>query len=203
MDYKRLKYTSNLYLEQFVTLLLCQFLICFLLTCIISVYCVIKVGVNMNINANLNVANPNFGAKIKQNEAYNKFIDNMCVNQKKDFDKLMGKLNEVSKGDVLEIYEKKEPKKNPKDNDYSTFFIRNPKKDGSDIKLDAGYRYGNNVIADRLVKVVKNVLTPNTKETKALLTEPVTKDTRNIFQKIGDFFSAGDSDDDPTAYRWA
>ena len=157
----------------------------------------------MNINANLNVANPNFGAKIKQNEAYNKFIDNMCVNQKKDFDKLMGKLNEVSKGDVLEIYEKKEPKKNPKDNDYSTFFIRNPKKDGSDIKLDAGYRYGNNVIADRLVKVVKNVLTPNTKETKALLTEPVTKDTRNIFQKIGDFFSVVDGDDDPTAYRWA
>ena len=47
----------------------------------------------MNINANLNVANPNFGAKIKQNEAYNKFIDNMCVNQKKDFDKLMRNLN--------------------------------------------------------------------------------------------------------------
>ena len=89
------------------------------------------------------------------------------------------------------------------DNDYSTFFIRNSKKDGSDIKLDAGYRYGNNVIADRLVKVVKNVLIPNTKETKALLTEPVTKDTSNIFQKIGDFFSVVDGDDDPTAYIWA
>ena len=158
----------------------------------------------MNISANPSVANPNFGAKIKQNEAFNKFTENMGENQKKDFDKLLGKLNEVSKGDVLEIYETKAPKKNPKDTDYSTFFIRNTKKEGSDIKLDSGYRYrSNSASPDKLVKVIKNVLKPHTEETETLLTEPVTKDNRNVFQKIGDFFSAGDSDEDPTAYRWA
>ena len=157
----------------------------------------------MNINVNPNVANTNFGAKIKQNEAYNKFTDNMGANQKKDFDKLLGKLEKVSKGDVLEIYETKKPKKNPNDNDYSTFFIRNTKKDGSDIKLDSGYRYGNNVVPDKLVNVIKNVLKPHTQETETLLTEPVTKDSRNLFQKIGDFFSTDGCDDDPTAYRWA
>ena len=158
----------------------------------------------MNISVNPSVANPNFGAKIKQNDAFNKFTENMGANQKKDFDKLLGKLNEVSKGDVLEIYETKAPKKNPKDTDYSTFFIRNTKKEGSDIKLDSGYRYRSNAVSpDKLVKVIKNVLKPHTQETETLLTEPVTKDSRNVFQKIGDFFSTDGCEEDPTAYRWA
>lgn len=65
------------------------------------------------------------------------------------------------------------------------------------------HRYGNNVVPDKLVKVIKNVLKPHTQETETLLTEPVTKDSRNVFKKIGDFFSTDGCDEDPTAYRWS
>lgn len=156
----------------------------------------------MNISVNPSVANPNFGAKIKQNAAYNKMVDSMYNGQRKTFYKLLDKLDKVSTDDVLEIREKKEPKKDPKSTDYTTFYIRNPKKKGSDIELDSGYRYGDYVSPDKLVKVIENTLKPYTKETEKLLTEPVRKDSRNIFQKIGDFFSAGDNDEDPTAYRY-
>ncbi len=155
----------------------------------------------MNISANSSVANPNFGAKIKRNEAFNKFTEKMGENQRKDFNKLLCKLGTISKGDVLEIYEKKEPEKSSHGNDYSTFFIHNPKKKHSDIELDSGYRYrSNSVVPDKLVKVIEKVLEPKTKETKTLLTEPA-RNGKSIFQRLSDFFSIDDGDD-PTAYRY-
>lgn len=36
-----------------------------------------------------------------------------------------------------------------------------------------------------------------------LLTEPATKDQRSFGEKLSDFFSSGQGDSDPTAYRWA
>ena len=155
----------------------------------------------MNISVNPSVANPNFNAKIKRNEEFKKFTDNMGENQKKDFDKLLCKLGTVSKGDVLEIYEKKESKKNPNDNDYSTFFIHNPKKKHSDIELDSGHRDGNKVVPDKLIEVIEKALEPKTKETKTLLTKPA-RNGKSIFQKIGEFFSTPGCDDDPTCYRY-
>ncbi len=154
----------------------------------------------MNINPTVG-AQPSFQAKIKRNEAFNKFTENMGANQYKEFNKLLCKLGNVSKGDVLEIYETKEPKKNPKDNDYTTFFIHNPKKKHSDIELDSGYRYGNNVVPDKLIDVIEKVLEPKTKETKTLLTEPARKG-KTIFQRLSDFFSVDGCDDDPTCYRY-
>ena len=58
-------------------------------------------------------------------------------------------------------------------------------------------------LPDKLMKVLKNVVTPKTKETEMLLTEPATKDQRSFGEKLSDFFSSGQGDSDPTAYRWA
>lgn len=155
----------------------------------------------MNINPTVG-AQPSFQAKLKENDTLKKFVDNMGKGQYGEFKKTLGKLDKVSQGDTLELYEKAEPKKNPKDNQWVDFYIRNPKKEGSDVKIHGGYQYGNMALPDKLMKVLKNVVTPKTAETKTLLTEPVTKDQRTFGEKIGDFFSSH-SEEDPTAYRWA
>ena len=156
----------------------------------------------MNINPTVG-AQPSFQAKLKENDTLKKFVDNMGKGQYADFQKTLGKMENVSKGDTLELYEKAEPKKNPKDNQWVDFYIRNPKKEGSDVKIHGGYQYGNMALPDKLMKVLKNVVTPKTNETEMLLTEPATKDQRSFGEKLSDFFSSDQGDSDPTAYRWA
>ena len=147
----------------------------------------------MNISVNPSVANPNFGAKVRKNNTLNTFVDGMSNSEYKTYQKTLNKLENLSPSDVLEVYSK--------DNSAGgkAYFIRNIDKPDSETKINTSL--GDFADVKEFLNILKNVVTPKTKETDKLLKEPATKDQRSFGEKLSDFFSKGD-DNDVTAYRY-
>lgn len=150
----------------------------------------------MFINSSTNSAQPSFQAKLKQNECLKSFVDDMYPDEYKTYKKTVDRLANVSKGDELEIYKKKVTVGKYTDYDY---FIHNPKKKDSDVKIARCSKNPLRFPGDVLNNVLKEVITPNTKETDKLLTEPAQKDQRGFWEKLKDLLPDGEID--PTAYR--
>ena len=144
----------------------------------------------MNVNTTMGNTQPSFKAILRKNEHLDDFARDMNSSVYKDFTKVLDKLDKVSPGDVLEIH------KNTDDSKLLGYgyYLRNIDKKDSDVFLTGGATLGS-----ILVKKLENVVKPKTEETNKLLKEPVTKDNRNLFEKIGDFFKGSDFDD-PTEY---
>lgn len=146
----------------------------------------------MNITSN--VAQPSFKATLKQNKTLRLYENDMNEQNWKDYNNVLKKLEKVSPGDVLELYSKDDPN-NPYAAPYTEYFIRNPKKKHSDIKIYGGYNCKKRVHPKYLIKTLSNIVTPNTRESSKLLTEPATKDQRTVGEKLSDFFF-GSGDDE-------
>ena len=146
----------------------------------------------MNINPTMGVQ-PNFQAKLRQNDTLKTFVDGMSNSEYKTYKKTLDKLEKISPSDVLEVYKKENA------GGGNTYFMRNLNKAGSDTEINSSL----GIFADTkaFLNILKNVVMPKTKETDMLLTEPATKDQRSFGEKLGDFFSKGD-ENDPTCYRY-
>ena len=148
----------------------------------------------MNINPTMGVQ-PNFQAKLRQNDTLKTFVDGMSNSEYKTYKKTLSKLENVSPSDTLELYKKDNEEGCPG----VTYYMRNLNKAGSDTMINSTL----GIFADtkEFLNILKKVVMPNTKETETMLTEPATKDQRSFGEKLGDFFSKGD-DNDPTCYRY-
>lgn len=146
----------------------------------------------MNINPSMGSAQPNFQAKFKDNKNYRELTDKMCNSYYQSFKKMENILDRFSKDDVLEIYTKKdETAENGK-----IYGVRNPKKKGANFEFNKAW----DSPSEQLHSLVKNLITPNHKNSEKLLTEPATKDPRHFGEKWNDFwkdFWEGDSFDRP------
>ena len=152
----------------------------------------------MLINQSFNSAQPSFKATLKQNECLKRFVDDMYPGEYKTYKKTVDRLANISKGDELEIYKKKADNWGGYD-----YFIHNPKKKDSDVKIVRWRDTNDHVFkfpGDVFNNVLKEITMPDTSETRKLLTEPAQKDPRGFWEKLGDALSG--SDNDPTAYRY-
>lgn len=147
----------------------------------------------MNITSN--VAQPNFKATLKQNKTLKLYEKDMNKQNWEDYNKVLKKLEKVSPGDVLELYSKDDPN-NPYAAPYTEYFIRNPKKKNSDIKIYGGYNCKKSVLPEYLIKTLSKIVTPDTKETSKVLTKPATEDQRSVGERLSDFFFGNSDDDD-------
>lgn len=120
----------------------------------------------------------------------------MYPEEYKTYKKTIDRLANVSKGDELEIYKKKVTIDQYTGYDY---FIHNPKKKDSDVKITRCNERQLRFPGFALNNVLREVITPKTKETDKLLTEPAQKDQRSFWAKLGELLPSGEID--PTAYR--
>ena len=151
----------------------------------------------MNINLNQNVANPNFKAKLKDNEYSRKFINSLDDTQLQSFKETLTKLDGGSKGDVLEIrhinpleqYSEKELLNldlDTVDNHdvYTVFNTNNPKKS---VRLTKTYdlheKFDKFAVKDFL-DVMSKIATIGTKENDKLLGQKENLKSQNVYDML-------------------
>ena len=151
----------------------------------------------MNINLNQNVANPNFKAKLKDNEYSRKFINSLDDTQLQSFKETLTKLDGGSKGDVLEIrhinpleqYSEKELLNldlDTVDNHdvYTVFNTKNPKKS---VRLTKTYdlheKFDKFAVKDFL-DVMSRIATIGTKENDKLLGQKENLKSKNVYDML-------------------
>lgn len=147
------------------------------------------------MNVTSNVAQPSFKATLKKNETLKLYEKDMNKQNWEDYNKVLRKLGKVSPGDVLELYSKDDPN-NPYEAPYTEYFIHNPKKKDSDIKIYGGYNCKKRVHPKYLIKTLSNIVTPRSKESSKILTKPATVDQRSVGERLSDFFFGSSDDDD-------
>lgn len=147
----------------------------------------------MNITSS--VAQPSFKATLKQNATLKIFENSMTETEHGKYKTILKTLEKVSPDDVLELHAK-DDKNNPYAAPYTEYFIRNPKKKGSDIKIYDGYNCKKSVLSGKFIDTLKNITLPRTKESETILTKPAEKDPRSIGERLSDFFFGSKCDDE-------
>lgn len=151
----------------------------------------------MNINLNQNVANPNFKAKLKDDEYSRKFINSLDDTQLQSFKETLTKLDGGSKGGVLEIrhinpleqYSEKELLNLDLDNVdnhdvYTVFNTKNPKKS---VRLTKTYdlheKFDKFAVKDFL-DIMSRIATIGTKENDKLLGQKENLKSQNVYDML-------------------
>lgn len=161
----------------------------------------------MNINPTVRTAQPSFQAKIKDNALLKEVISDRSENDQKYFQKLTSRLDNISKGDVLEIKMKDVPiQKYGKTFNAKEISIENPKKKGAKHTLVSAdqFKYNDSYKWDfskAIFDFMEDISIPKTEITEKMLTEPAKKDPRSLFarvvDKVGSFLPADDPWDRP------
>ncbi len=155
----------------------------------------------MNINPTVG-AQPSFQAKFKDNEDFRKYVKSVNREGKyENYSMYMKRLEKISQGDVLEIYHKDSPSRVNEGSVDRTYFVRNPKKKNSDIRLESGWKEYSPV-GGCLVDFLEKVTRPKTYETNTILTEPATKDQRTLTEKFRDWMGDTEKKSDVMDYAY-